>query len=99
MEPPLATPVALLPDLATDPNVFHATIPMRSCALANVYEARIFIDGVIKPPLSVPPTGQELREINVDVDIRDVAPGCHKVEVYVSSRFWRRRLHHARARR
>jgi hypothetical protein len=47
----------------------------------------VFVDGVPVVIQSVPPTGVELRPVPVLVNTRDLSPGCHFVELYVSSKF------------
>lgn len=66
---------------------FRGSVPMRTCALTLPYEARVFVDGVFTVNQNIPPTGEELREVPVLVDIKNLSKGCHFVEVFVSSRF------------
>lgn len=66
---------------------FSGTVPMRSCALTFDYEARIFVDGSLVQFQRIPPNGLEIRDVPVLVDIKRLRPGCHVVEVFVSSQF------------
>lgn len=66
---------------------FRGSVRMRTCALTLPYEARVFVDGEPKLFKSVPPTGDEIRTVPVLVDIAALAPGCHFVELFVSSKF------------
>jgi hypothetical protein len=77
------------PETASDPAEFRATVPMRSCALVSNYKAHVFVDRNLKIIKTLPPTGTELRDVSVLVNIADeVADGrCHRVEVLVSQNF------------
>lgn len=66
---------------------FSGSVQMRTCALTKDYVAHVFLDGVPVLFTSVPPTGVELRTVPVLVDISRSSPGCHIVELYVSSKF------------
>jgi hypothetical protein len=66
---------------------FRGSVPVRSCALTQPYEARIFLDGVLVRFAQIPESGSEIRPLSVFFDIQGLAPGCHFVEVFVSSKF------------
>lgn len=84
---PSTSPAHRRPESPTDPAEFRATVPLRSCALTTDYTAHVFIDNVLRVIKKIPPTGSELREVSVLVDIGNEDPGCHLVEVFVSSNF------------
>lgn len=67
---------------------FEGSVPMRTCALTKPYFARIFLDGRLRVlEQEIPPSGDELRTVPILLPIGDLAPGCHFVEVRVSSAF------------
>jgi hypothetical protein len=74
------------PESTSDPEEFRASVPMRSCALTTDYEARVFVDNKLVDISQIPPTGGELRDISVLVDIAGLT-GCHTVELFISSNF------------
>ncbi|MBI2389622.1 MAG: hypothetical protein HYV09_08500 [Deltaproteobacteria bacterium] len=76
-----------IPASPTDPIEFRGTVPLRSCALTKDYEARVFVDEEPRLSLKIPPSGGETRNVSVVVNVDRLAPGCHIVQVYVSSRF------------
>lgn len=84
---PLITARPRIPANVGDPTQFRGSVPLRSCALTRDYTARIFIDGSIVSEVTVPPSGEEVRDVNVLVDVGLVPRGCHFVEVRVSSAF------------
>lgn len=77
------------PESADDPEEFRASVPLRSCALTTDYVAHVFIDDDLRVIKKIPPSGGELRDVSVLVDIAKEAetPGCHRAELYVSSNF------------
>lgn len=77
----------LRPESATDPAEFRATVPMRSCALTRDYRAHVFVDNTLRVIQRIPPTGNELRDVSILVNIGEESPGCHRVSVYVSTNF------------
>jgi hypothetical protein len=83
-EPAVSDKTVLLASTGEVPD-FH--IPMRSCALTKTYEMRVFLDGVPTRFDQLPPTGEEERPVTVVVDLSTSKPGCHEVEVYLSTRF------------
>jgi hypothetical protein len=66
---------------------FRGDVPMRSCALTKTYEMHVFLDDDWKRLDTVPPTGEEERNVTALVDISRAKPGCHQVEVLLSTRF------------
>lgn len=85
-EPALAdTP--RIPANPTDPVEFRGTVPLRTCALTLEYEARVFVDQELRRSIRIEPSGSETRNVSVVVDVDRLTPGCHSVDVYVSSRF------------
>jgi hypothetical protein len=66
---------------------FRPSVPVRSCALIKAYYAHVFVDGLIRTQLEIVPSGGEVRTFTALVDLSDVDPGCHTVEVLVSSGF------------
>jgi hypothetical protein len=85
-EPALAS-TERIPATPTDPLEFRGSVPMRSCALTKIYQIRVFLDNELQPESTIPPTGDEERPVSVLVDLSRTKPGCHQVEVLVSSSF------------
>jgi hypothetical protein len=66
---------------------FKGSVLMRSCALTKTYQMRVFLDGGLVHLDDVPPTGEEQRPVTALVDFSGALPGCHDVEIYLSTRF------------
>lgn len=65
---------------------FAGSVTVRSCATAKPYKGRVFLDGRLYNEIVILPKGESTRDpTSVGVVLEGLAPGCHLIELVVST--------------